>query len=247
MNFKTLIASTLTAASITLTGCGDGGARSTAQPAAPATGDHGHNHAEGEACPLCAAAAEAAAKEKAAKDAEAKGPQLLDITVNSITGTPVDLKQYQGQVVMIVNVASRCGFTKQYDGLQSLFANRKDSGLVILGFPSNDFMGQEPGTNAEIAEFCRANFGVTFPMFEKIAVKGDGAHELFKRLTLAAREMGGEPSWNFTKYVIGRDGKLAARFGPRVAPDAKELTETLDRLLAAKAAPKVEGTPAAPN
>jgi glutathione peroxidase len=247
MNAKTLIAWTITAASITLAGCGDGGARSTAQPAAPAQHEHGHNHAEGESCPLCAAAAEAAAKEKAAKDAEAKRPQLLDITVNSIAGAPVNLAQFQGQVVMIVNVASRCGFTKQYEGLQSLYGKHKDAGLVILGFPSNDFMGQEPGTNAEIAEFCRANFGVTFPMFEKIAVKGDGAHELFKRLTLAAREMGGEPSWNFTKYLIGRDGKLAARFGPRVSPDAKELTETIDRLLAAKASPKAEGTPAAPK
>ncbi|MFN7438870.1 MAG: glutathione peroxidase [Phycisphaerales bacterium] len=172
----------------------------------------------------------------------------LNITVKSIDGKDANLAAYAGQVVVIVNVASRCGFTKQYAGLEELYKSRKDDGLVVLGFPANNFGGQEPGTDAEIASFCSTNFGVTFPMFSKVSVKGSNQHPLFTRLS---KDGGGDPDWNFTKYVIDRSGKVVARFGPRVAPDDKAFVAKLDELLAAKApsvppAPPTAAQPPAP-
>lgn len=164
----------------------------------------------------------------------------LNITVKSIDGKDANLAAYAGQVVVIVNVASRCGFTKQYAGLEELYKSRKDDGLVVLGFPANNFGGQEPGTDAEIAKFCSTNFGVTFPMFSKVSVKGSDQHPLFARLS---KDGGGDPDWNFTKYVIDRTGKVVARFGPRVAPNDKAFLGKIDELLAEKAAAVPGATP----
>lgn len=148
-------------------------------------------------------------------------------------GTRTTLAPYRGNVVLVVNVASKCGFTKQYAGLQKLYETYRDRGLVVLGFPSNDFMGQEPGTPAEIRQFCTLTFGVTFPLFAKVHVKGEEKHPLFVWLTDPALHpgLGGEVSWNFNKFLVGRDGTLIARFGSRTAPDAPELTAALERAL----------------
>lgn len=160
---------------------------------------------------------------------------VLGYTMNRIDGTSEKLDQYKGKVVMLVNVASECGLTKsQYPALQKLYDSKKDAGLVILGFPANNFKGQEPGTNEEIASVCQGTYGVTFPMFEKISVKGDDAHDLYKRLAAQPAPVGGEPSWNFTKYVVDRHGKVVARFDPKVAPDAPEVVAKLDELLKAE-------------
>jgi glutathione peroxidase len=153
---------------------------------------------------------------------------VLDLTMNRIDGTPEHLSEvYAGKIVLVVNTASRCGLTPQYEALEELYQDKKGDGLVILGFPANDFMNQEPGTNDEIAAFCSQNYGVTFPMFEKIAVKGDGQHELFKRLTEATDE----PTWNFTKYLIDREGNVVRRFDPRTAPGNDKLVAEIDELL----------------
>jgi glutathione peroxidase len=166
----------------------------------------------------------------AAKPTEPVGP--LGFTVKSIDGKDVKLSDYRGQVVMIVNVASRCGYTKQYKGLESLYREKKAKGFVILGFPANNFGGQEPDGDDEIARFCRDTYSVTFPMFSKISVKGSDQHPLYKLLTGQPAPIGGDPGWNFTKFVIDREGKVAARFNTQVAPDAKELVEKVDELLA---------------
>lgn len=152
----------------------------------------------------------------------------------AIDGTPVRLDAYKDKAVLVVNVASRCGFTKQYAGLQSLYENYRARGLVVLGFPSNDFMGQEPGTDEEIRQFCTGTFGVTFPLFAKIRVKGDDKHPLFAWLTDGTLHpgLGGEVSWNFNKFLVGRDGALLARFGSRTAPDAPELIAAIEKALA---------------
>jgi glutathione peroxidase len=172
-----------------------------------------------------------------ATPAAAATPELLDITVQSIDGKPVNLSTYKGQVVLIVNVASKCGYTPQYQGLEKLYNAKKDAGLVVLGFPANDFLGQEPGSNEQIAEFCKSKYGVTFPMFEKLTVTGRKQHELYKRLTAEAKEMGGAPSWNFTKYLIARDGTLVARFGSKTTPEDQALLAAIDAQLAKKLAP----------
>lgn len=154
---------------------------------------------------------------------------LLDRDVTAITGEPVNLREYEGKVVLVVNVASRCGLTPQYEELQALYEERKDLGLVVLGFPANDFLGQEPGTNEEIYEFCSVNFGVTFPMFEKIVVTGEDAHPLFQDLASKSEA----PSWNFTKYLIAPDGQFIARFDPRTSPSSDELVSAIDAALTA--------------
>ncbi|MDH3407993.1 MAG: glutathione peroxidase [Gammaproteobacteria bacterium] len=123
--------------------------------------------------------------------------------------------EYAGKVVLVVNTASKCGNTPQYDGLEKLYSEYGDAGLVVLGFPSNDFMGQEPGTEAEIQEFCRLTYKLRFPMFEKVTVKKGNAHPFFNRL---AADAGTHPTWNFHKYLIGRDGRLIAQFSPRTQP-----------------------------
>ena len=167
----------------------------------------------------------ACARVQHADDSDA--PRVLDHEVARIDGDTTSLDDYAGDVLLIVNVASECGFTPQYEGLQGLYEQKKDDGLVVLGFPSNDFMGQEPGTNEEIAEFCESRFGVTFPMFAKIPVTGDKAHPLFAEMNGAV----GAPTWNFNKYLVDREGAVVARYGSNVAPDDPELVAHIDRLL----------------
>jgi len=159
--------------------------------------------------------------------------------VETIDGAATNLAPYRGQVVLAVNVASKCGFTKQYAGLQKLYEAYRPKGLVVLGFPSNDFLGQEPGSNAEIQQFCSLTFGVTFPLFAKIHVTGKEKHPLFVWLTDGAVHpgLGGEVSWNFNKFVIGRDGRLLARFGSRTTPDDAELIAAIEQALAADVKP----------
>lgn len=160
---------------------------------------------------------------------------VLGYTMNRIDGTAQPLEEYKGKVIMMVNVASKCGLTKsQYPALEKLYASKKDAGLVILGFPANNFGSQEPGTNEEIQSFCTGTYGVEFPMFEKISVKGDDAHELYKKLAAQAAPIGGEPQWNFTKFIVDRSGKVVARFEPKVAPDAPEVLAKIDELLKAQ-------------
>ena len=176
---------------------------------------------------------------------------IYDIPVKTIDGAPASLRDYAGKVLLVVNVASKCGLTPQYEGLEQLYKAKKDDGLVVLGFPANNFRGQEPGANEEIASFCTTNFGVDFPMFEKIDVVGPEQHPLYAALTAAQPKAArnetmrgrlegfgiktGGPSevlWNFEKFVIGRDGKVVARFSPDVAADDAELNATLDQALA---------------
>jgi glutathione peroxidase len=160
----------------------------------------------------------------------------LDYTLDDIDGKPADLKQYAGKVVMMVNVASRCGFTPQYADLEQLYRKYKDQGLVILGFPANNFLGQEPGTNAEIKQFCSLKYDVTFPMFAKISVKGDDIAPLYKFLIEqeSQPEGKGNISWNFNKFLLDRKGNVAFRFGSRAKPLNAKVTEAIEKLLAEK-------------
>lgn len=154
---------------------------------------------------------------------------VYDFAAVRIDGTPQALSDYHGQVLLIVNTASRCGFTRQYSGLQSLYDAYRDRGFVVLGFPSNDFGGQEPGSNEDIAEFCSLRFSVTFPLFEKIDVKGDGAHPLYH--WLQSHPQGERVSWNFNKFLIGRDGRLIAHFGSRTGPESSSLIQAIEDAL----------------
>lgn len=158
---------------------------------------------------------------------------IYNIEAQSISGETVTLEKYEGKTLLIVNTASKCGFTGQYDGLQKLYETYKSRGLVVLGFPSNDFMKQEPGSNEEIASFCKINYGVTFPMFGKISVKGDDQHPLYTYLTSKETnpEFGGKISWNFNKFLISTDGKVINRFGSRTKPDDKKLISALEGAL----------------
>ena len=153
---------------------------------------------------------------------------LLDHTVADLAGTRENLCQYQGKVVLVVTTASYCGYTPQYKGLQALNEKYKSKGLVILGFPSNDFGNQEPGSAKEIAEFCDRTYAVKFPMFEKTAVKQAGGSALFDAL---AKATGERPQWNFHKYLIGRDGKTAASFPSKVEPESREFVAKVEELL----------------
>jgi glutathione peroxidase len=155
-----------------------------------------------------------------------------DLTLSRIDGTPQPLADYNGKVLLLVNVASRCGLTPQYEGLEALQRRYEKRGFAVLGFPANDFAGQEPGTNAEIATFCRSTYGVSFPMFEKISVVGDGMHPLYRRITGAPAPVGGPVEWNFQKYLVTRRGEVVARFPPRTAPDDPALVARLESLLA---------------
>jgi glutathione peroxidase len=161
--------------------------------------------------------------------AEAASP--LTGSMPGLDGKPVDLASFQGKVVLVVNVASRCGATPQYAGLQKLYDTYKDRGLVIIGFPANDFGAQEPGTDSQIAEFCTSKYGVTFPMFSKITVKGSGAPPLYKTLTAAANPPG-DIAWNFEKFLIGRDGGVIGRFKTRVPPDDPAMIAAIEAALA---------------
>ncbi|MBL0921403.1 MAG: glutathione peroxidase [Phycisphaerales bacterium] len=152
--------------------------------------------------------------------------------MNLVSGTPQRLENYRGDVILIVNVASKCGMTPQYKDLQALFEAKKDQGLTILAFPANNFMNQEPGSNEDIAAFCEREYGVTFPVFEKISVKGEDIHPLYAMLTAQPEPVGGEIKWNFDKFLVNREGKVVARFGPRTKPSDAEFARTVDRLLA---------------
>jgi glutathione peroxidase len=159
-----------------------------------------------------------------------------EFTLNALNGTPTPLASYKGKVMLIVNVASQCGYTYQYEGLQALYVKYKDRGLVVAGFPANNFGGQEPGSDAEIGAFCKSKFGVTFPMFSKISVAGKDKAPLYQFLTdkTANPKTGGEIPWNFTKYLVDRNGKVLARFDAPVEPESKELTSAIEAGLAAK-------------
>ena len=163
-------------------------------------------------------------------------PAALNFTMNSLDGKEVDLSKYQGKVVLIVNLASKCGLTPQYKQLQALHEKYGKDGLVILGFPCNQFGQQEPGSPQEIQQFCSVNYGVTFPLFAKIEVNGDGACPLYKYLTaLDSKPTGkGKISWNFEKFIISRNGEIVARFSPRTTPDASEILKVIDTELAKK-------------
>ncbi len=156
--------------------------------------------------------------------AQAGAGSFYDLSTRTLAGEPADLAVYRGQVALVVNTASKCGLTPQYAGLQALYGELAPRGFVVLGFPSNDFMGQEPGTPAEIQSFCDANYHVTFPLFEKSKVKGDDRGEIYRWLTRDLEE----PTWNFTKYLVGRDGRVIARFGPKTTPDDPNLRARIE-------------------
>ena len=159
---------------------------------------------------------------------------VYDFTLNSIDGQPTALSSFRGKVVLLVNVASRCGYTPQYTALQSIYEKYKDRGFVIVGIPANNFGGQEPGTNQEIKTFCSAKYHVTFPMMAKVSVKGSDSTPLYQFLTdkTANPETGGEIGWNFTKFLVGPDGKVIARFDSAVEPDSPRITEAIEKALA---------------
>jgi len=175
----------------------------------------------------------------------------LDISVKTADGRQTTLGEFRGRVMLVVNVASKCGLTVQYEGLEKLFEAKRDEGLVILAFPANDFMGQEPGTEAEIVEFCTSTYDVQFPIFAKISVKGEATHPLYRSLTTIAPDAIGEGPmrdrlkgygveadsasdvlWNFEKFLIGRDGNVAARFAPDVTADDGRLVSAVEGELA---------------
>jgi glutathione peroxidase len=176
------------------------------------------------------------AADQAAERPAAKPPAALNFKVQSLEGKEVDLAQYQGKVVLVVNVASKCGLTPQYKKLESLYQKYNGRGLVILGFPCNQFHGQEPGTAEEIRKFCTSKYSVTFPLMAKVEVNGAGTCDLYKHLkALDVKPKGpGEITWNFEKFVIGRNGAVVARFQPRTAPDAAEVIAVIESELGKK-------------
>jgi len=175
-----------------------------------------------------------AAGKRSAPVETAMPSSLYTIPLEDIEGTPCTLEPYRGRVLLIVNVASKCGFTPQYEGLQALAARYRAQGLEVLGFPANDFMGQEPGTNAEIREFCSTPYGVDFPPFAKLHVKGEEQHPLFRYLTAGAGDpaLAGEIGWNFNKFLVDREGRLIARFGSRTGPLDEALIAAVEKALA---------------
>lgn len=189
----------------------DDGVQAAAAPATPAPGA---DHAD---------------RDRAAAEAEGGGGGggVLRGTYTRLNGVRTDLAKYRGDVVLVVNTATACSYTPQFEGLEALYRERRSDGFVVLGFPANDFAGQEPRSDKEIAEFCEANYGVTFPMFAKTTVVGAKANPLFRSLSEAA----GAPEWNFNKYLVDRSGKVVARFGAGTEPDGRELEERLDALL----------------
>ena len=165
--------------------------------------------------------------------AGAQAHSIYDFTIKSIDGQPVSLKDYSGKVVMLVNVASKCGFTPQYSGLEALYEKYKDRGFVIIGVPANNFAQQEPGTNDEIKKFCSNKYNVTFPMMSKVSVLGEDETPLYRFLTdkSANPQVGGDIKWNFTKFLFDRTGKPVARFEPAVTPDSTEVQKAIESAL----------------
>jgi glutathione peroxidase len=165
--------------------------------------------------------------------AAASAASIYDYKLNSIDSLPIPLSSFKGKVVLLVNVASRCGYTPQYAGLEKLYEKYKDRGFVIVGVPANNFMSQEPGTNAEIKTFCTRKYDVQFPMMAKISVKGQDQDPLYQYLTSKDQnpKTGGEIQWNFTKFLIGRDGNIVARFEPAVTPEDPAVTSAIEAAL----------------
>jgi glutathione peroxidase len=159
---------------------------------------------------------------------------VLNFTMRSLEGQDIPLSRYQGKVILMVNVASHCGHTPQYKPLEALYTKYGPQGFMILGFPANDFKQQEPGTDAEISEFCKKNYGVTFDMFSKVVVKGDGQCDLYKFLTSADTnpKFPGDITWNFEKFIIGRNGQIVNRFSPKIEPDAPEVISAIEAEIA---------------
>jgi glutathione peroxidase len=157
---------------------------------------------------------------------------VLDYTMKRLDGSEQNLADYSGEVLLLVNVASKCGLTPQYDGLETLYEKYRERGFAVLGFPANDFAGQEPGSDSEIASFCRSQYGVRFPMFSKITVKGEGQHPLYQQLTALPEPLGGEVQWNFQKYLVNRRGEVVAKFDPRTKPEDPALVARIEELLA---------------
>lgn len=172
--------------------------------------------------------------DESAEDAKAPVPAVLDFEVETIEGDTIRLDQYHGDVVLIVNVASKCGLTKQYKELQQLHEDHADAGLAILGFPANNFGKQEPGTNDEIATFCEKNYGVEFDLFAKVSVAGDDQAPLYAFLTNEKTnpDFAGKIRWNFDKFLVSREGEVIARFAPRTKPNAKEVLKAIEDALA---------------
>ena len=157
---------------------------------------------------------------------------FYDQTLNSLRGEPIDFKIYRGNVSLVVNTASRCGFTSQYESLENLFNEFQQEGFQVLGFPSNDFGSQEPGSNQEIADFCKLNYGVTFPMFEKISVVGENKHQAYKILTeYSDKKLSGEIGWNFVKFLVDKNGVPRVRFSSMTRPENKILRNEIEKLL----------------
>ncbi|MET7732953.1 glutathione peroxidase [Streptomyces sp. NPDC005402] len=161
------------------------------------------------------------------------GSSPLDVEIGALTGGSADLAQYAGKAVLIVNVASKCGLTPQYNGLEKLQERYAERGFTVLGVPCNQFLGQEPGSAEEIAEFCSATYGVTFPLTEKVEVNGEGRHALYERLVGVADAEGhsGDIRWNFEKFLIGRDGSVVARFSPQTEPESDEVVTAVESAL----------------
>ncbi len=159
---------------------------------------------------------------------------IYDIKLKDIDGKETTLAAYKGKAVLVVNVASKCGLTPQYKGLEALYLKYKDKGLVVLGFPCNQFGGQEPGTNEEIKQFCSSKYDVTFPMFDKLDVNGDKRHPLYVALAGKDSPYPGDIKWNFGKFLIGKDGKILHRFEPRTTPDSEDVTKAVEAALASK-------------
>ncbi|HOX01492.1 MAG TPA: glutathione peroxidase [Candidatus Paceibacterota bacterium] len=166
--------------------------------------------------------------------AAARAASLYEISLRDIDGQPASLEPYRGKVLLIVNVASKCGLTPQYEPLQALHARYQKQGFTVLGFPCNDFANQEPGSLSEIKQFCSLNYNVTFPMFDKLHVKGPEQHPLYAALTGKSSLFPGDVKWNFGKFLIGRDGRILRRFEPAVKPDAPEVIEAVEAALAAR-------------
>lgn len=157
---------------------------------------------------------------------------IYDFTLPSIDGKPVPLADYKGKVILVVNVASRCGFTPQYTALEATYEKYKDQGFVILGFPANNFGGQEPGTNEEIKKFCSTKYNVSFPLYSKVSVKGDDTTPLYQYLTTKANPaLAGEIQWNFTKFLVDRNGNVVKRFEPDVTPDSPAVVAAIEAQL----------------
>ena len=164
----------------------------------------------------------------------ANAESLYDIKLKDIDGKDTTLAAYKGKAVLIVNVASKCGYTKQYAGLEATYLKYKDKGFVVLGFPCNQFGGQEPGTNEEIKQFCSSKFNVTFPLYDKLDVNGAKRHPLYVALAGKDSPFPGDIKWNFNKFLIGKDGKILNRFDSKVTPESEELTKAVEAALAAK-------------